>query len=297
MAGAGSQLSPLRLTEFRVTGAAAVLLPIVAAVTLGNRRAHRPARMTWDRRAVLVVVAYGLIAFVAVQSLYFVAIHRLPIGVALLIEYFAPALVALWVVFVQHRPQPRATWFGIALTLVGLALIARPWAGFALDGIGVAAALVAAAALAAYFLLAESAGERMPGLELCAWAATVGAAALALVLPWWSFPWRALARHAELAGHPTPVWLLLVLVVVVGTVIAYLTGIGALTYLPAPVVAAVATVEVVVASVTAWVLLDERLSTPEIVGGAVLLGGAVLAQRRSTGALRQAAVVEGIVTP
>jgi drug/metabolite transporter (DMT)-like permease len=54
-------------------------------------------------------------------------------------------------VFVQHRPQPRSTWIGIALTLTGLALIARPWSGFTLDGLGVTAALVAALALTAYF--------------------------------------------------------------------------------------------------------------------------------------------------
>jgi drug/metabolite transporter (DMT)-like permease len=305
MDGAGEQLSPMRLVEFRITAAAIVLQAIVAVVARRHRRRSETVRMRWSRRVVLIVLAYGLSAFAAVQSLYFLAIERMPVGVALLIEYLAPALVALWVVFVQHRPQPRATWIGIALTLSGLALIARPWSGFTLDGLGVTAALVAALALTAYFLIAESAGEHLPSLELCAWGATVGAIGLAVIEPWWGFPWRALTRNCELAGRSTPVWVLLAIVVLIGTVAAYLTGIAAMNYLPAPTVAVIATVEVVVASVGAWLLLEERLSTIEIIGGAVLLSGAVLAQRRSSSS-RSVATIEsssalpatdGFITP
>jgi drug/metabolite transporter (DMT)-like permease len=126
-----------------------------------------------------------------------------------------------------------------------------------------------------------------------------------VIEPWWTFPWKALSRNSELAGRSTPVWALLVVVVLIGTVAAYLTGIAAMSYLPAPTVAVIATVEVVVASVGAWLLLDERLSTTEIFGGAVLLSGAVLAQRRSSSS-RSTATIEsssalptsdGFITP
>ncbi|MCW2529963.1 MAG: hypothetical protein JWM76_4823 [Pseudonocardiales bacterium] len=297
MDGAGDQLSPMRLVEFRITAAAIVLQAIAVVVAQRYRRRCGTVRMRWNRRVVLIVVAYGLIAFAAVQSLYFLAIQRMPVGVALLIEYLAPALVALWVVFIQHRPQPRSTWIGIALTLSGLALIARPWSGFTLDGLGVTAALVAALALTAYFLIAESAGDHLPSLELCAWGATVGAVGLAVVEPWWNFPWNALSRNSELAGRATPVWALLAIVVLIGTVAAYLTGIAAMSYLPAPTVAVIATVEVVVASVGAWLLLNQRLSTTEIFGGAVLLSGAVLAQRRSSSSRSTAAIESSSALP
>jgi drug/metabolite transporter (DMT)-like permease len=274
LAAAGHDLTPLRLTEFRVTAAAVVLQLIVLI-----RR--RPTAIRWNRALCAIVAAYGLIAFVTVQALYFVAISRMPVGVALLIEYLAPALVALWVVVVQHRRQPWTTWAGVVLTLVGLAFIARPWEHFTLDGVGVTAALIAAFALAAYFILAESAGGRIEPVPLCAWAATVGAVALAIGQPWWTFPWPVLSHRAQLHGRLVPVWTLLILVVLVGTVLAYLTGIAALTYLPAPAVAVLATLEVVVASATAWILLGEQLSGFDIGGGVVLLVGAALAQRRS----------------
>ncbi len=52
------------------------------------------------------------------QWFYFLAIHRLAIGVALLIEYLAPLLVALWARFVYHEPVRRRIWVALALALV-----------------------------------------------------------------------------------------------------------------------------------------------------------------------------------
>ena len=46
---------------------------------------------------------FGVVGLAFVQWFYFLAIHRLAIGVALLIEYLAPLLVALWARFVVPR--------------------------------------------------------------------------------------------------------------------------------------------------------------------------------------------------
>jgi drug/metabolite transporter (DMT)-like permease len=273
-------LSPLRLAQFRITGAAIVLLLIVSIRRRSGSGAAGPGRV-WTRRLVGIVLAYGLLAFVGVQVLYFIAISRMPVGIALLIEYLGPALVALYALLVQRRPQHRGTWLGILAALLGLTLIAKPWAGFTLDAIGVTAALCAAIALAAYFLLAESVGDRLPALPLSAYAATAAAIGLAVVAPWWSFPFAVLGRTTVLVGVGVPIWTLMLVVVLVGTVLAYVTGLAALAHLPAPVASVVATVEVIVASVTAWILLGEHLSPLEIAGGGLLLLGAVLAQQRS----------------
>src|ERR1700675_2100829 len=76
------------LAELRATGAFVCLLAIVLA------SAPRSARMT--RRELPLVAGYGGIGFVAVQLLYFVAIKRLEVGIALLIEFTAPVFVAVW---------------------------------------------------------------------------------------------------------------------------------------------------------------------------------------------------------
>ncbi|MEO7378008.1 MAG: DMT family transporter [Nakamurella sp.] len=276
MTAAGPELSPLWLAQFRITGAAVVLLLIVLG-TRWLRPQGQPVR--WTPRAIMAVIAYGVLGFVAVQILYFVAISRMPVGVALLIEYTSPALVALWALLVQRRPQNRSLWLAIGAALVGLMLIARPWQGFALDTVGVAAALLAAVASASYFLIGDSLKGQLPGAQLAGFGAAAGALVLGVMQSWADFPWRSLGRRGELAGHEVPVWLLLAVVVLIGTVLAYLTGIAALRRLPAPIAAVVATMEVVVAAVSAWVLLGEHLSAWELAGGAMLLTGALVAQR------------------
>jgi len=276
MTAAGPQLTPLWLAQFRITGAALVLLLIV-----GVSRWLRPAlqQVVWTPRAIVAVIAYGVIGFVAIQVMYFVAISRMPVGVALLIEYTSPALVALWALLVQRRPQHRAVWLAIGAAMVGLMLIARPWQGFALDTVGVGAALLAAVASATYFLIGDALKGQVPGPQLAGFGAAAGAVVLGVTQSWSDFPWQLLGRRGELGGVPVPVWLLLAVVVLVGTVLAYLTGIAALRRLPAPIAAVVATMEVVVAAVSAWVLLGEQLSAWELAGGALLLAGAVVAQR------------------
>ncbi len=55
-----------------------------------------PARLRLTRRELPYLLAFGFVGLAFVQWFYFLAIHRLAIGVALLIEYLAPLLVALW---------------------------------------------------------------------------------------------------------------------------------------------------------------------------------------------------------
>src|SRR3954470_18759917 len=122
-------VDPTSLTTTRVTGTVLVLL-VVAAVF--RRDALRPPR---GRLAVLLV-AHGLFGVAALQWTYFVAIDRLPVGMALLLEYQAPLLVALWARFGQHeRVHPRL-WLGLVLAIGGLAAATEVWKGAKFDGMG-----------------------------------------------------------------------------------------------------------------------------------------------------------------
>jgi drug/metabolite transporter (DMT)-like permease len=84
------------LTQARVTGAFAGL----AAVLL----AARPGVLRANLRQVAYLVAFALLGLNGVQLFYFLPIERLPIGIAVLIEYVAPVLVALYAALVlRHR--------------------------------------------------------------------------------------------------------------------------------------------------------------------------------------------------
>jgi len=271
------ELTPLRLAQFRITMAAVVMLSVVFARRLSGRR----PTYRWTRADVWLVIAYGSLGFVGVQICYFIAIDRLPVGVALLFEYMSVVLVAVYAAVLQHRPQPRAVWAGVTLAVIGLVVLTEPWSGFQLNVWGSIAGAGGALGCAAYFLIGERGTARMPVLELTAYGAAVGAIVLAFVLPVWTFPFSALGHSARFAGHDTPVWILLSVVVIVGTVLAYLLGMSALAYLPSPSATVIATLEILVGAVVAWGVLGEHMTAAEIGGGVIILTGVVVVAERA----------------
>ncbi|MET9972606.1 EamA family transporter, partial [Streptomyces sp. NPDC006356] len=72
--------------------------------------------------------------------------------------------------------------------------------------------------------------------------------------------------------------LLLSWIVLVATVIAYVTGVVSVRRLSPQVAGVVACLEAVIATVLAWILLGEHLSAPQLVGGLIVLVGAFIAQ-------------------
>ncbi len=270
---AASGMGTLRWTELRSTGGFVSLILVIAALA--------PARLRLRRPELVSLALYGLFGFALVQWLYFVAINRLPIGIGLLFEFTAPVLIALWVRFVWREPVRERAWVALALVVVGLVLVAQIWRGATLDGLGVLAGLLAAAALAFFYLQGERlAGRRDPLSVVCI---ALGFASLfwAVAQPWWSFPFDTLRLDTALPGDvlgTVPVWLLALWTIVPGTIVPFVLSIGALRHLPATTVGIVATFEPVAAALVAWAWLGESLVAVQILGGIVVLVGIVLAE-------------------
>ncbi|MGW1160461.1 EamA family transporter [Streptomyces sp. NPDC002513] len=263
-------LDPLHVVWLRVAGAALVVLPL----------AVRHRALLRERPALLI--GFGLLAVAGVQACYFAALSRIPVGVALLIEYLAPALVLGWVRLVQRRPVTRAAAIGVVLAVGGLACVVEVWSGLSFDPVGVLLALGAACCQVGYFVLADQgseAGERAPDpLGVIAYGLLVGAAVLTVVARPWSMDWSVLAGTADMNGTRVPAVLLLAWIVLIATVLAYVTGVLSVRRLSPQVAGVVACLEAVIATVLAWVLLGEHLSAPQLAGGAVVLVGAFIAQ-------------------
>jgi drug/metabolite transporter (DMT)-like permease len=265
-------ISAQQLTLIRAAGAAAALLLLSAALRPG------PRRLAITRREVPLLVAYGLTGFFLVPMLYFVAISRLPVGIALLFEYTAPLMVALWARFVQgQRVRPRL-WAGLALSLAGLACVAEVWGDPRLSGLGVLAGLAAAVGLAAYYLLGARGIQQRDTLSLTTWAFGVAAIAglLTRAATTGASGWAPLADTTK----GVPVALLCVYVVLLGSVAPYLLCAGALRHLPATSVGIVGMVEPVIASSVAWLTLgaSEALNAAQLAGGTLVLVGVALAE-------------------
>jgi drug/metabolite transporter (DMT)-like permease len=280
-------LPAVNVVQARLLVAAVALMAVAVVVRRGRVRV---ARRDW-----WLVGCYGLVGLAANQVVFMMSLSRLSVGVALLLEYLAPMLVALWVRFVRREPVSWLVWAGIAVTSLGLGMVARVWAGFALDGLGFVLGLLAAATMASRFVLADRGLRRHDPLVLAAWGTTVGAAALLLTGPVAPFPPDALARAAVLNGVTVPAVVLVAWVGLVGTAGGVLLAVAAQRLLPPTAASLVLTLEVVVGAALAYLLLGEALATAQVLGGAVMLAGIAVAQVAIVRSARSVdAVVHGV---
>jgi drug/metabolite transporter (DMT)-like permease len=269
-----SGLSSLRLTEARCAGAFAGLTVLALALDPGSLRVRRDE--------VLRLAIFGVVGVAFVQLFYFLALHRLPVGIALLIQYIGPVLVAIWARTFGHEHVRRRIWAALALSLTGLALMVQLWRGVTLDGLGVVFALIAAVVFAFYLLVAEREVARRPAIPLLAWGFFFATLFWTVVQPWWSFPAHTVGTRVSLEGNLAswhlPVWALVLWVVVLGSIVPFVLIVGALRHISATRVGIAAMLEPVVATIAAWVWLKESLTAAQLAGAAVVLCGIALAQ-------------------
>ncbi|HEU5470562.1 MAG TPA: EamA family transporter [Actinophytocola sp.] len=267
-------LSPQQVAGIRI-GLAALGLLVVVGLT-------RPKLLRLRGTQWRIIVAYGVIAVAAVQVVYFIAVSRIPIGVAMLLEYTAPVLVALWVRFVRGTVLPSRAWLGTALAFGGLVLVAQVWQGLAFDAIGMLAGAAAAFGAASYYLIGSHAVDTIEPLGLVTWGMVVGAVAIAVFVPPWTIPAGVFDDPAAFGPWHPPVWVLVVGIALLSTALAYLLSISAMRHLPANVVSVLALVEPIVAAGAAWIFLGQSLTAVQVLGAAVLLAGATIVQLNSS---------------
>ncbi|MGE3285458.1 MAG: DMT family transporter [Pseudonocardia sp.] len=256
----------------RLAGAAAVLAVLLAVL--------RPGVVAAIRHDGPALLLYGLLATGGVQVAFFNAVRYLPVPVALLMEYTGPILVVGWVWLVRRRPPTGRTLAGGAIALAGLALVVGVWD---VDGIvwaGVTWGLFAAVCQASYFLLADRADAGTPPLVLAGVGMAIGAILVAVlgavgVLP---VVVDTAASPVLLAGVDVGWFVTSALLILVATVLAYVTGVMAVARIGATRGSLVALLEVVATAVASWLLLAQVPTAVQAAGGVLILAGVALTQ-------------------
>lgn len=265
-------VSPLQLSQMRQTVSAAVLLILVLVL--------RPRALRLRPAELPMVALYGVTSYLLLQTFYFIAISRIPIGIALLIQFTAPAWVSLWVRFVRGTRLPRLTWLAMGLTLIGLVLVGELWNGLRLDAIGVLAALGTALCLTAFYLMAEWKLAEFDPLKLVAWGSVSAAVLFAVVRPVWKIPFHLLWGKGGLPELRWPLWLLLLTIGIVSTAFPAVWEVSAMRFIASPTASVIGTMEVVGGTVLAWILIGQALAVPQVIGGLVVLTGVAINQAR-----------------
>lgn len=253
-------VEPIELAEARS------VLAALGLAFLPQARRSAPQRSLWP------VIALG-VSIALVNAVYYMAIARLDVAVALVLQYTAPALVVGWVAW-QKRAAPSAeVAAALAVTFVGVVLVSGLLdSGVGkINAVGIAFGLASSLFFATYTLLSERAGAAFGVLG----ALLRGFVAATLMWVAFQIPRGVPTELFDPANLP-----LVLFIGLVGTLAPFILYLWGVQQVRAERAAIAATLEPVLAGVIAWIWLGQLLTPLQIAGGALCLGGVVALQIR-----------------
>ncbi|MFX0539096.1 EamA family transporter [Ornithinimicrobium sp. Y1847] len=261
--------SPGAAVTLRVIVGALLLAPFAVLSMRGKWHLLR-RRIAWVHLSL-----FGLVAVAGCQLFYFLAVERLSVGVALMLEYLGPILVVGWLWLARgQRPQP-LTVVGIGLAVAGLLLVLDVLGDVQISTAGVLWGLAAAVGLAVFFVVGADDASGLPPMAFSSFGMALGALALGLAGLVGVVPMRWSTDEVLLAGMVAPWWVPVLWLGIVAAALAYVTGIAAARALGAKVSSFVGLTEVMFAVLWAWLLLSELPAPIQLAGGVLILAGVV----------------------
>lgn len=268
-----TETGPLALVEVRLTLSAALL---GAALALTQRRLLRI-----DRRDLPYFAVLGIFGMAAVQFTYLFTMSRTSVATTVFLQSLAPSMIFLHAALFKGEPLTVPKLSALALALAGSALMIQGQGGSrGLDALGLVAGLSSAFFAAFYTIYSKRALARYNPLTVTFWAFAFGA------VPWWFIlpPARLLA-----GGFTLEQVLSFLYIAVFSTVLPFALYFRGLRDLTPGQVGIISTLEPVIGSAAAWVILGEALSPWRIAGAVLVLAGILL--------LRLLPSAEGADTP
>lgn len=253
-------VAPIELVEARAVLSALGLTLLPAAW-------RKPPQ---DTGPMWLVVALGL-AIAMVNVAYYTAIARVPVAVAIVLQYLGPGIVVGWVAFGRRSRPPTDVLVAVSIAFGGVVLVSEVFGGELgdVDAVGLLAGLASAVFFATYTILSEKAvGAYGP-------VGTVFRAFSAAALFW--IVYQAFQGWPEslFADGRFP-WVLFV--GWGGTLVPFLLYIWGVHRLRSERAVIAATLEPLFAALVAWIFLDQVLSPMQSLGGALILGAVVWLQ-------------------
>jgi inner membrane transporter RhtA len=245
------EVGPAGMTLLRLSFAAVILLAI-----------WRPRPRAHTREALRTAVAFGVVLGV-MNLTFYEAVDRIPIGVAVTIEFVGPLGVAV----VGSRNRLDVLW--VALAAAGIVLLADPGGASSPDAVGVAFALAAGVCWAAYIVLAQRSGRHFTGASGLALAMVV-----AVLIP--LAPGIA-EGGSDLLG--AEVLALGAAAALLSSVIPYSLETEALRRMPRNVFGVLMSLEPAVAALAGFLVLSQELGARELVAIGLVVAASAGATR------------------
>jgi drug/metabolite transporter, DME family len=241
---------------------------------IGFLLATRGARaLKVERRDLAFLLPLGLVGIGIFYLLYFYTVRESTVGTAAILLYSAPAFVVLLAWSFLREPLNAAKVCGLLLTVVGISLVVGAYAPANLEVSPkiLLTGLLSGLTYGLYAVLGRPVAGHLSPPVILSYALAFGSALIIVA---------ALPTLDTLLGLPPLSYLILLMLSVVHTTLAFALYTFGIRHLGAGRAAIVATIEPVVAGVLGIALLGEELTVLKALGALLVISGAVLAQVR-----------------
>jgi drug/metabolite transporter (DMT)-like permease len=248
-------------------------------------RGRRAGLRGIDRRQLLVALVLGVV-YLGNSSTYYAALETVSASLAALIVYIYPAIVAVLTLRLGRPLEGRRAWLALGLALLGVVLaIGGIPTGTAPPLVGLLQ-VVASPVIYSIWIVAQArlSGERQDRVGDASIEGAGSATAAALMMTSTALGFWILAlltgTPVEPARIPADAWPGMIAVAVISTFVAIQTFSAGSRLIGAAQASLISTVEPVWTICLAALLLGERLGSIQLLGGALVIGGVLLAQLR-----------------
>jgi drug/metabolite transporter, DME family len=260
-------MSPWSLVYFRSAVTALMIGGIILAVN--------PAWFRVRRADIPFLIAYAALGSAAFFAFYFFTISLTTVAVAVVLLYTAPAFATIIARFVLGEAITPVKLAAVGISFVGCALVAEIGtigsADTVVQPLGIVTGLGAAITYALFGIMSKQARRSYNTWTVLFYAMGIATLFLSPIL---------LLPEFAVGPYPAEAYLILAVMILGPTLLSRLFYVEGIKSVEASRAAIVATVEPVAASIFAFLILGEYLSTPQLLGGLLVLGGAMLAQQR-----------------
>lgn len=265
---AGKGLFVAGMTPFELVQARVTLASLVMALGLF---AFAPAQLRIRLRDAAYMLLLGGLVMATVQFTYFYAISKIQVVAAILIQYTAPILVAVYSVLFWGERLTIYKALALALSLVGCYLVVGAYnlELFHMNRVGIIAAVGSAVSFAAYTLIGERMMHRYPP-----WTVVFYAMLFA------SVTWNVVQPPLEFlrSSHSPLEWGLIMYVVLFGTMAAFGLFFVGVSHIRSTRATITSTLEPISAGFLAFIFLGEALAPLQIFGAMLVIAAIVLLQ-------------------
>jgi len=258
-----SGISPFQLVQLRITTAVALLF-------LWLLCRHR-SLLRIERRDAIYFLLLGTLGMAAINIAYLYAISMLNVAAALILEYLAPVIIAIYALVFQRERLDAWTALAILAAVVGCYLVVGAYnlSRVQLNIAGILSGLGAACAFAWWSVHGEYGMHRYNPWTVLFYALLVAAVEWNLLHP----PLEAF-RH----DYPPATWGWIVFVAVVGAILPFGLYYEGINRIRATRASITSTLEPIVAGILSFLFLGEAMAPLQIAGGLLVIAAIILLQ-------------------